>query len=151
MTTAQKLMGASSMEGAGKYFLADDAGRRSIDMFLQTPQLKINILRDQAASYGISPTRIETLLRNAYSQNYVYLIKQPTNQYQVILETEDRRSHRAAESRSALHQVRRRHAHRSAERGGEMAADARAAVGEPSESIHQRDVQFQSDARRVAG
>jgi HAE1 family hydrophobic/amphiphilic exporter-1 len=76
-------------EGAGKIFLPMMQGGVSNDMYLQTPQLKINILRDQAASYGISPTRIETLLRNAYSQNYVYLIKKPTNQYQVILETAD--------------------------------------------------------------
>ncbi len=88
-TTAGKLMGKFVMEGAGKYFLPLMQGGVSNDMFLQTPQLKINILRDQAASYNISPTSIETLLRNAYSQNYVYLIKQPTNQYQVILEAKD--------------------------------------------------------------
>ena len=87
--TAQKLNMAFITQGAGKYFLPMMQGGVSNDMFLQTPQLKINILRDQAASYGISPTRIETLLRNAYSQNYIYLIKQPTNQYQVILETAD--------------------------------------------------------------
>jgi HAE1 family hydrophobic/amphiphilic exporter-1 len=88
-STAQKLKMAFIKEGAGKYFLPMMQGGISDDMYLQTPQLKINILRDQAASYGISPTRIETLLRNAYSQNYVYLIKEPTNQYQVILETSD--------------------------------------------------------------
>ncbi len=87
--TAGKLKMAFIMEGAGKYFLPMMQGGVADDMFLQTPQLKIQILRDQAASYGISTTRIETLLRNAYSQNYVYLIKQPTNQYQVILEVED--------------------------------------------------------------
>jgi HAE1 family hydrophobic/amphiphilic exporter-1 len=59
-------------------------------MYLQTPNLQIEVLRDQAASYGVSPTRVETLLRTAYSQNYVYLIKRPTNQYQVILEADDK-------------------------------------------------------------
>jgi HAE1 family hydrophobic/amphiphilic exporter-1 len=59
------------------------------DLYLNTPQLKINILRDKASSYGISARRIETLLRNSYSQNYVYLIKQPEDQYQVILEATD--------------------------------------------------------------
>jgi HAE1 family hydrophobic/amphiphilic exporter-1 len=88
--TAQKLMGAFVMEGSGKVFLPIMQGGISNDMFLQTPQLKIEILREQAASYGISPTRIETLLRNAYSQNYVYLIKRPTQQYQVILEVADK-------------------------------------------------------------
>src|SRR6185436_6353447 len=33
--------------------------------------------------------RILTLLRTAYSQNYLYLIKQPDDQYQVILEMDD--------------------------------------------------------------
>ena len=33
--------------------------------------------------------RILSLLRTAYSQNYVYLIKKPQDQYQVILEVED--------------------------------------------------------------
>jgi HAE1 family hydrophobic/amphiphilic exporter-1 len=61
----------------------------SSDLFNRTPQLEINILRDQARTYGVSPTRILNLLRNAYSQNYVYLIKQPNQQYQVILEVKD--------------------------------------------------------------
>ncbi len=74
---------------AAKIFPPVAMGGISSDMYLQTPQLKINILRDQASTYGISASRIETLLRNAYSQNYVYLIKRPTNQYQVILETKD--------------------------------------------------------------
>jgi hydrophobic/amphiphilic exporter-1 (mainly G- bacteria), HAE1 family len=88
--TAKKLKMAFIREGTGKYFLPMQLGGVSDDMYLQTPQLKIDILRDQAASYGISPTRIESLLRDAYSQNYVYLIKKPTNQYQVILEVSDK-------------------------------------------------------------
>jgi HAE1 family hydrophobic/amphiphilic exporter-1 len=59
------------------------------DLYLHTPSLKININREQASSYGVSAARIDALIRNAYSQNYVYLIKQPTDQYQVILEVED--------------------------------------------------------------
>jgi HAE1 family hydrophobic/amphiphilic exporter-1 len=55
----------------------------------QTPQLEINILRDKAAMYGVSTARILALLRAAYSQNYIYLIKKPTDQYQVILEAKD--------------------------------------------------------------
>ncbi len=60
------------------------------DLYVHTPNLKINIHRDKAISYGVSANQIETLLRNAYSQNYVYLIKKPEDQYQVILETTDR-------------------------------------------------------------
>ncbi len=55
-----------------------------------TPTLEINILRDQAAQYGVSVSRIEQLLNNAFAQNYVYLIKQPTDQYRVILEARDK-------------------------------------------------------------
>jgi HAE1 family hydrophobic/amphiphilic exporter-1 len=59
------------------------------DLYNHTPSLRINILRDQAKLYGVSETRILDLLRNAYSQNYVYLIKRPNDQYQVILEVKD--------------------------------------------------------------
>jgi HAE1 family hydrophobic/amphiphilic exporter-1 len=85
--TAGKLMGAFIPQ-AGKLFAP--FGGVSNDMYLQTPNLQIEPLRDQAAMYGISSTPLETLLRNAYSQNYVYLIKRPTNQYQVILEVQDK-------------------------------------------------------------
>jgi len=87
--TAGKLKMALITQGTGKYFLPLIQGGLSDDMFLQTPQLKIDILREQAKSYNISETRILSLLHDAYSQNYVYLIKQPTQQYQVILEVED--------------------------------------------------------------
>jgi HAE1 family hydrophobic/amphiphilic exporter-1 len=61
----------------------------SSDMFHNTPNLDINIRRDQAKTYGVSEARILALLRTAYSQNYVYLIKKPDDQYQVILEADD--------------------------------------------------------------
>jgi HAE1 family hydrophobic/amphiphilic exporter-1 len=61
----------------------------SSDYFSNTPNLDIDLRRDQAKTYGVSETRILELLRNAYSQNYLYLIKKPQDQYQVILEVED--------------------------------------------------------------
>ena len=61
----------------------------SSDFFHDTPNLDIDIRRDQAKMYGVSETRILALLRNAYSQNYLYLIKKPEDQYQVILEVAD--------------------------------------------------------------
>jgi hydrophobic/amphiphilic exporter-1 (mainly G- bacteria), HAE1 family len=60
------------------------------DLFNHTPNLQVDILRDQAKIYGVSEARILTLLHNAYSQNYTYLIKRPNDQYQVILEVADR-------------------------------------------------------------
>jgi len=59
------------------------------DLFNHTPNLQVDILRDEAKLYGVSETRILTLLHDAYSQNYSYLIKKPTDQYQVILEVAD--------------------------------------------------------------
>ncbi|HJP94632.1 MAG TPA: efflux RND transporter permease subunit, partial [Pyrinomonadaceae bacterium] len=61
----------------------------SSDYYHNTPNLNIDIRRDQAKTFGVSEARILTLLRNAYSQNYLYLIKKPEDQYQVILEMED--------------------------------------------------------------
>jgi HAE1 family hydrophobic/amphiphilic exporter-1 len=61
----------------------------SSDYFANTPNVDIELRRDQAKTYGVSEARILTLLRNSYSQNYLYLIKRPQDQYQVILEAED--------------------------------------------------------------
>ncbi len=77
----QKLMG-KMMEFPG--FLSV-----SSDYFNNTPNLNIDIRRDQAKTYGVSEARILSLLRTAYSQNYSYLIKKPEDQYQVILEMDD--------------------------------------------------------------
>jgi len=60
------------------------------DYYHNTPNLKIDINRDRAATYGVSTSAIQSLMRNAYSQNYIYLIKQPDDQYQVILEVKDK-------------------------------------------------------------
>ena len=61
----------------------------SSDFYNNTPNLNIDIRRDQAKTLGVSETRILSLLRTAYSQNYTYLIKKPEDQYQVILEMDD--------------------------------------------------------------
>src|SRR5216110_690704 len=59
------------------------------DLFRATPNLDIQIDRDRTGTYGVSTTKLEGLLRAAYSQNYVYLIKTPDDQYQVIVEADD--------------------------------------------------------------
>lgn len=61
------------------------------DAKMQTPSIEIDILREQASTYGVSAQAILTALRTAYAQNYVYLIKKETDQYQVILEAGDHR------------------------------------------------------------
>src|SRR5205823_13046797 len=62
------------------------------DYYHITPNLRIHINRDRAATYSVSTSAIQSLMRNAYSQNYIYLIKEPDDQYQVILEVKDRKS-----------------------------------------------------------
>lgn len=61
----------------------------SSDMMLDMPNLAINILRDKASYYGVSAYAIEHVIRNAYAQNYVYLIKSTITQYQVVVEVKD--------------------------------------------------------------
>src|SRR5205814_4731012 len=46
----------------------------SSDFFNNTPNLDVRIRREQARIRGVSEARILGLLRNAYSQNFVYLI-----------------------------------------------------------------------------
>src|SRR5260370_37132989 len=59
------------------------------DYYNNTPNLTVEMDRERAATYGVSTSAVQSLLRTAYSQNYVYLIKQPDAQYQVILEVKD--------------------------------------------------------------
>lgn len=58
----------------------------SSDLYLNNAQLDIEIDRDLAYSMGVSAASIEELLKNSYSENYVYKIKAPVEQYQVIVE-----------------------------------------------------------------
>ena len=80
-STAGKMM-AKMREYPGFLFV-------NSDLYNHTPNLQVDILRDQAKLYGVSEARILTLLHDAYSQNYSYLIKKATDQYQVILEVAD--------------------------------------------------------------
>lgn len=59
------------------------------DRFSMTPGVEVSVRRERARLLGVSETRVLQLLRSAYAQNYVYLIKSPSDQYQVILEASD--------------------------------------------------------------
>ncbi len=59
------------------------------DYYNNTPNLTVEMDRERAATYGVSTSAVQSLLRTAYSQNYIYLIKEPEDQYQVILEVKD--------------------------------------------------------------
>jgi HAE1 family hydrophobic/amphiphilic exporter-1 len=62
----------------------------SSDYFASTPLIGINLNELQLQSYGLNNVDVEKLLKNAYSQNYTYLIKTPIDQYQVIVEANDK-------------------------------------------------------------
>jgi len=79
----------AAMKLTGKFMKYPGFLTVSSDYFNNTPNLDIDIRRAQAKVYGVSEARILNLLRNAYSQNYLYLIKKPEDQYQVILEVAD--------------------------------------------------------------
>jgi HAE1 family hydrophobic/amphiphilic exporter-1 len=59
------------------------------DLQSNTPNLEVSIRREQARTQGVSESRILSLLQSSYAQNYVYLIKKPEDQYQVIVEVAD--------------------------------------------------------------
>jgi len=60
------------------------------DFYNSTPNLTVDIDRERAATYGVSTSAVQSLLRTAYSQNYVYLIKEAGRSVsQVILEVKD--------------------------------------------------------------
>lgn len=58
------------------------------DLEIKTPQLNIEVLRDQASALGVTAEDIETALLLAYSGNRVSRIQTPIDQYDVILELE---------------------------------------------------------------
>src|SRR5207302_8576900 len=65
--TKQVFDSASKLEARMHEF--DGFASVSSDLFLHTPQLKIDILRDRAKMYGVSETRVFNLIRTAYAQN----------------------------------------------------------------------------------
>lgn len=56
------------------------------DLEIDTPQINVNILRDQASQYGITATDIEKAFELSYSGNLISLIQTAIDQYNVILE-----------------------------------------------------------------
>jgi HAE1 family hydrophobic/amphiphilic exporter-1 len=56
------------------------------DLLITSPQLRVDIQRDQAATLGITPQQIEDALYSAFGTRQVSTIYTPTNQYYVIME-----------------------------------------------------------------
>ena len=60
------------------------------DLEIKNPQLNLTIDRDRAAALGVTAEQIESTLYSAYGARQVSTIFTPTNQYQVIMELEQR-------------------------------------------------------------
>jgi len=56
------------------------------DLYLKNPQVLVEIDREKASRYGISPDLIRNQLFNAYGTRQVATIYTPSNDYQVIME-----------------------------------------------------------------
>lgn len=56
------------------------------DLEIDSPQININILRDQASQYGFTAANIEQTFGYGYSGNLISLIRTAIDQYNVILE-----------------------------------------------------------------
>jgi HAE1 family hydrophobic/amphiphilic exporter-1 len=56
------------------------------DLLITSPQLRVDIQRDRAATLGITPEQIEDALYSAFGTRQVSTIYTPTNQYYVIME-----------------------------------------------------------------
>jgi HAE1 family hydrophobic/amphiphilic exporter-1 len=60
------------------------------DLQIKSPQVDVDIDRDQAAALGVTVEQIERALYDAYGSRWVSTIYTPNNQYKVILEVDDR-------------------------------------------------------------
>jgi multidrug efflux pump subunit AcrB len=85
------------------------------------------------------------MLHDAYSQNYSYLIKQSTDQYQVIVEVADEKRS-DPEDLSKLY-IRSGSADCPNERRHQLAFVGRAAGGQSHQPVHQRHHLLQPEAR----
>ena len=56
------------------------------DLLITSPQLRVDIQRDRAATLGVTPEQIEDALYSAFGTRQVSTIYTPTNQYFVIME-----------------------------------------------------------------
>lgn len=58
------------------------------DLQLNNPEIEVHILRDQAASLGVTPADIESTLYNAYGETQISSIMTSSSDYEVILDVD---------------------------------------------------------------
>ena len=74
------------------------------DLYNHTPNLQVDILRDQAKLYGVSEDANPLALARRLLAELQLPIKKPTDQYQVILEVADDKQFRTRRLGQAVHQ-----------------------------------------------
>ncbi len=62
----------------------------TMDLYIRTPQMTIDVDREKASVYGVTIDQIRQELFNAFGARQVATIYTPTNDYQVILESQPR-------------------------------------------------------------
>ena len=121
---------------------------RASDYYNNTPNLDIAIRREQAKIYGVSEARI----LGAVAQRLLAELSLPDQETGGSVSGDSRsagqRARNLRRSVFALHQIGRRQASRAAERAGHLEIDDRTPGGQSSQSVHQRDLELQSQARR---
>ncbi|MEK8089101.1 efflux RND transporter permease subunit [Thermithiobacillus plumbiphilus] len=60
------------------------------DLELRNPQINVEILRDRAAAFGITPAQIESTLNSAFGERRVSSIYGPTDEYSVLVSVDPR-------------------------------------------------------------
>ena len=86
-------MNQSELYKAAESFIQKLSARRTdffsnlqSDMYLDNPQIQLEIYRDKAAMIGLSADNFSDVFRNAYAKFYYYLIKSTFQQYWSIME-----------------------------------------------------------------
>ena len=72
--------------------LAEIEGLRDVtaDLYIKNPQMTVEVDREKAAVYGVTIDQVRQELFNAFGARQVATIYTPTNDYQVILESQPR-------------------------------------------------------------
>jgi len=60
------------------------------DLQIKTPQLDVNLDREQIAALGLTVDQVQNALNSAYGQRQVSQIYAPNDEYQVIMQVEDK-------------------------------------------------------------
>ena len=88
--TDLKVLYAEAQELEARLRESDVLRDVSTSLELRNPEIQINILRDRAATLGVSPQQIETTLYNAYGGRQISTLYGATDQYFVMLELDPR-------------------------------------------------------------